>query len=410
MNKLKLYLSRILAFLLLLSIVAAPVSATAPGESSQGPNLLSSEVPQPIYQNFLPTLDQLEWSVSDLPGMTCSEIFPAYIPPSLIPTPGNTPNRLFTILRNNIIYNVPVDQEYTVSNNVLGQDFTISLVTVECKSASKIRAEYDYLPFEEDLPEGDPQIYFATHTMKTAYFLTEENVFEKGLSSERDPRIRRVRYGETVTFTLPEAEEGQHYRLIIAGGELPLIMQIDLLINSIPEVSVASPFSDVPETAYFAAPVAWAVEKEITTGTTETTFAPNDTCTKAQILTFLWRAKGQIEPTIDNPFSDVTEENYYYKAALWAYENGLLEGDIFDGSVPCTRAMTVTYLWKLAGRPTASAACGFTDVDSGAEYAQAVAWCVEQGITTGTGDTTFSPDNICTRGQIVTFLYRALAE
>ena len=211
MNKLKLYLSRILAFSLLLSIVAAPVSATASGESSQGPDLLSSEVPQPIYQNFLPTLDQLEWSVSDLPGMTCSEIFPAYIPPSLIPTPGNTPNRLFTILRNNIIYNVPVDQEYTVSNNVLGQDFTISLVTVECKSASKIRAEYDYLPFEEELPEGDPQIYFATHTMKTAYFLTEENVFEKGLSSERDPRIRHVRYGETVTFTLPEAEEGTRF-------------------------------------------------------------------------------------------------------------------------------------------------------------------------------------------------------
>lgn len=176
--------------------------------------------------------------------------------------------------------------------------------------------------------------------------------------------------------------------------------------------SPASPsaaFTDVADNAYYAAPVAWAVEKGITTGTTATTFSPNNTCTTAQILTFLWRAKGQIEPTIANPFTDVAESAYYYKAALWAYENGMVSGTAFGGGTPCTRSATVTYLWKLAGSPEA-APSAFTDVAGGAEYAPAVAWAVEKGVTGGTTATTFSPDNTCTRGQIVTFLYRDMAQ
>lgn len=168
-------------------------------------------------------------------------------------------------------------------------------------------------------------------------------------------------------------------------------------------------FTDVADSAYYAAPVAWAVEKGITAGTTETTFSPNNTCTTAQILTFLWRAKGQPEPTIANSFTDVAESAYYYKAALWAYENGMVSGTTFGGGTPCTRSQTVTYLWKLAGSPEA-APSAFTDVASGAEYAPAVAWAVEKGVTGGTTATTFSPDNTCTRGQIVTFLYRDMAQ
>lgn len=167
-------------------------------------------------------------------------------------------------------------------------------------------------------------------------------------------------------------------------------------------------FTDVADSAYYAASVAWAVEKGITAGTTETTFSPNNTCTTAQILTFLWRAKGQPEPTIANPFSDVAESAYYYKAALWAYENGMVSGTTFGGGTPCTRSATVTYLWKLAGSPDAAPST-FTDVASGAEYAPAVAWAVEKGVTGGTTATTFSPDNTCTRGQIVTFLHRDMA-
>lgn len=170
-----------------------------------------------------------------------------------------------------------------------------------------------------------------------------------------------------------------------------------------------SVFIDVSSTAYYADAVKWAVDKGVTAGTTATTFSPNDTCTTAQILTFLWRAKGSPAPVGSNPFPDVTADAYYADAAAWAYENGLVSGSSFGGNTPCTRAATVTYLWKLAGSPAAGTAA-FTDVDAGAECAQAVAWAVEEGITAGTSATTFSPNTTCTRGQIVTFLYRVFAQ
>ena len=165
-------------------------------------------------------------------------------------------------------------------------------------------------------------------------------------------------------------------------------------------------FTDVSANAYYADAVLWAVENGITSGTSATTFSPNNTCTTAQILTFLWRANGSPVVSGDNPFSDVSTGAYYYHAALWAREKGLIFGSAFNGDTPCTRAATVTYLWKLAGQPSAGAS-GFTDVPSSASYAQSVAWAVREGITSGTSASTFSPDNTCTRAQIVTFLYRA---
>lgn len=148
------------------------------------------------------------------------------------------------------------------------------------------------------------------------------------------------------------------------------------------------------------------MKKGVTAGTSETTFSPNATCTTAQVLTFLWRSQGQPEPTIKNQFTDVTESDYFYKAALWANEKGLVSGSLFGGNTPCTRAMVMTYLWKLAGSPSAPAA-SFADVPGNSEYAPAVAYAVSEKITAGTSETTFSPDQTCTRGQIVTFLYRA---
>ncbi len=127
-------------------------------------------------------------------------------------------------------------------------------------------------------------------------------------------------------------------------------------------------------------------------------------------MTFLWRAMGQPEATIANPFTDVDASKYYYKAALWAYENSLVEGDTFNPSIPCTRAMMVTYQWKAAGKPDAAQEAAFGDVRPDSAYAKAVAWAVERGITAGTSDITFSPDQICTRGQIVTFLYKDLGK
>ena len=164
-------------------------------------------------------------------------------------------------------------------------------------------------------------------------------------------------------------------------------------------------FTDVKSSDWFFEPVRWAIGKGITNGTTATTFSPNDDCMIAHILTFLHRAKGSPEPTITNPFSDVKTGDYYYKAALWAYEKGLVSGSQFNGTAPCTRSMVVTYLWKLAGKPAAGGN-DFTDVPASADYAQAVTWAVNRGITNGTSDTTFSPGMVCNRGQIVTFLYR----
>lgn len=174
-----------------------------------------------------------------------------------------------------------------------------------------------------------------------------------------------------------------------------------------PPVKTVGGFGDVFENSYFADPVVWAVEKKITGGTGNGKFSPGSTCTQAQILTFLWRAKGSPEPegTVEMEGFDGTE--YYYKAVRWAAEQDMVAGD-FDPNQPCTRAMAVTYLWKQAGSPDAPAA-GFTDVPAGAEFAQAVAWAVEKKITGGTGDGKFSPEQTCTRGQIVTFLYRAFA-
>ena len=168
-------------------------------------------------------------------------------------------------------------------------------------------------------------------------------------------------------------------------------------------------FSDVLAGSPYAQPIDWAVGKGITNGTSPTTFSPDQPCSTAQILTFMWRAMGSPEPAnAVNPYANIKADDYFYKAVLWAREKGLISGGAFDPNAPCTRASTATYLWKLAGSPAAQGA-GFSDVPAGAAYAQAVAWAVSNGITNGTSATTFSPGSICTRGQIMTFLYRDLA-
>lgn len=166
-------------------------------------------------------------------------------------------------------------------------------------------------------------------------------------------------------------------------------------------------FNDVADDAYYAAPVKWAVENGITTGTSSTAFSPDMTCTRAQILTFIWRAAGSPTASAVNPFSDVTADDYYYNAAIWAYENSMVTGSTFDADTPCTRSSTVTYLWKFNGSPVLGIPSLFEDVSDDAEYADAVSWALTEEVTSGISDTEFAPDMICNRGQIVTFLYRA---
>lgn len=169
-------------------------------------------------------------------------------------------------------------------------------------------------------------------------------------------------------------------------------------------------FSDVSDSDFFAQPVQWAVSNSITNGTGAMTFSPKSPCTTAQILTFLHRANGSPAASVSNPFSDVKAGDYFAAAAAWASEKGLVDGTVLRGGEGCTRANVVTYLWKAAGRPASSGSVSFSDVSAGTELASAVAWAVGQGITNGTTDTTFSPNNVCTRAEIVTFLYRAYAD
>lgn len=169
-----------------------------------------------------------------------------------------------------------------------------------------------------------------------------------------------------------------------------------------------NPFTDVVSTSPYYDGILWAVGEEITNGYTATTFAPYRNCTRAQIVTYLWRAAGQPEPKAAEPaYKDVTDTTaYYYKAIQWASEMGMEEGETFAPNDPCTRAMAVYFMWKANGSVEAGKST-FTDVAADADYAAAVDWAVAQGVTNGTTATTFAPDNVCIRAQIVTFLYRA---
>lgn len=167
-------------------------------------------------------------------------------------------------------------------------------------------------------------------------------------------------------------------------------------------------FSDVDASAYYYDAVQWAVQQGITSGTSETTFSPDQECTCGQTISLLWRAAGSPAPKgQNNPFTDVKENAYYYQAALWAAERGIVSGTAFHPDEPVTRGLFAAFLYRNAGAPAVEGKNDFTDVPSDAYYAKAVVWVAAQGITSGTGEHTFSPDAVCTRGQIVTFLYRA---
>ena len=182
-----------------------------------------------------------------------------------------------------------------------------------------------------------------------------------------------------------------------------------VLMLSLCPAAVAAGFSDVSKGAYYYEPMQWAVGEGITKGTASDKFSPGDACTRGQIVTFLYRALGGSGGSGANPFSDVKSSDYFYAPVLWALEENITQGtsaDKFSPAKGCTRAQAVTFLWRAAGSPAPKGASGFSDVKSDAYYAKAVAWAVEEGITSGVTASSFKPDDSCTRGQIVTFLYR----
>jgi len=172
-------------------------------------------------------------------------------------------------------------------------------------------------------------------------------------------------------------------------------------------------FDDVAKGSYYEKAVSWAASNGITQGTSETLFSPDLNCTRAQVVTFMWRVVGcPIPVSTYSPFSDVESGSYYEKAVLWAYENGIASGTSdtsFSPNATCTRAQTATFIYRLCCSPECSTESSFNDISETDYYYNAVLWCAENQITSGTSATTFSPDSLCTRGQIVTFLYRAAA-
>ncbi len=173
----------------------------------------------------------------------------------------------------------------------------------------------------------------------------------------------------------------------------------------------AAEFTDVDKGAYYYDAVQWAVKNGIASGTTATTFSPDDACTRAQTVTLIWRASGSPAPSSqDNPFTDVRKGAYYYDAVLWAVGKGITSGateTTFNPDATVTRGQVATFIYRNAGSPAVSRTNAFMDVPDDAYYSKPVAWVAAKGVTSGTDANSFSPNSVCTRGQIVTFLYRA---
>ena len=434
---------------------------------------------------------------------------------------------------------------YTITGTSYGRAFTVTF--------SAAKTERRTIQIRE---HGDIGNTYSAYQKKTVTYVTIRPdtkvtalsgdypmVSVAGVSADGDGRYTQIVMGAPETI-----ENGTGWDAFVT--EFPLVYLYsdtgEYLITMDPSAT-PSGFTDVKAGAYYADAVKWAVDRKITSGTSDTTFSPDKTCTVAEILTFLWNANGRPEPTGRNPFSDISSGSYYYKAAVWAAGKGLVSGSRLNPGAPCTRAMVMEYLWKLAGSPVTNAASGysaqtisgnyegqpcsirfsaatveevtiteevaiigetglwddivgykdeprkvtlitaqagsmitfnglsttswfgyleengkyqelrsqycepvypgkvenvyqppfenasafvlgefldkngnsymlkivsaptsFTDVPSSAAYAQAVAWAVEKGVTAGKSDTTFAPDATCTRGEIVTFLHRAM--
>ena len=239
---------------------------------------------------------------------------------------------------------------------------------------------------------------------------------------------RRADRGDTVTITVKPDSGYELDELTVAtrsGNELELTdkgsgkytfampgssVKIQVSFKEIAE-QVTNPFTDVYESDYYYDAVLWAVANGVTNGTSATTFSPNAPVTRAQMVTFLWRAYGSPKATGSNPFADVSADAYYYDAVLWAVANGVTNGTsatTFSPDAPVTRSQAVTFQWRAAGSPVV-AGDSFDDVAADAYYAGAVTWAVANGITNGTGGNKFSPEVTVTRAQAVTFLWRELA-
>ena len=232
----------------------------------------------------------------------------------------------------------------------------------------------------------------VTLTVKPAQGWTLETLTVLDKNS-KEVELTIVKVGETYTFKMPSSS-------------------VTVTATFMEDNTILNYFVDVPTSSYYYDAVLWAVEQGITQGTDNSHFSPSGICTRAQAVTFLWRAAGSPAPKATAmPFTDVKSGVYYYDAVLWAVENGITRGTsdtTFSPNQTCSRAQIVTFLWRAENSPAAGTVNPFTDVKADAYYADAVLWAVKENVTKGTTDTTFSPSDDCTRAQIVTFIYRCM--
>ena len=300
--------------------------------------------------------------------------------------------------------------------------------------------EYSDLSVKSAPAEGESVGYDVTFKVKNTGSVAGREVAQLYLGAASDlpegiqsapyqlagyKKTAELKPGDTETVTIHVSERSLSFwnqnlenvldKWTVAEGKRTIYVGAasdNLLLNEEVNVEVFR-FDDVKDAAqFYYNPVYWAVKNGITTGATPTTFNPKGACNRGQVVTFLWRAAGKPEPTnTNNPFSDVKEDAYYYNAVLWAVEKGITEGTgngKFSPSKTCTRGQIVTFLWRYKGMPEPkSTENPFGDVKEDGFYYKAVLWAVENKITEGTGEGKFSPGKTCTRGQVVTFLYRA---
>lgn len=300
---------------------------------------------------------------------------------------------------------------------------TYSLTSAEVGKYVRVVVTTDDVSYKGSLVATTTQAVEAksSSSSRPRYDVTTPSKPENG-SVTVDPE--RARSGSRVTVTVtPDSgyklgelvvtdRDGKKLELTDKGnGQYTFTMpsgKVEVAAEFVKEVEV-SPFADVATDAYYYDAVKWAVEKGVTNGVSETLFGPDQACTRAQIVTFLWRAAGSPEPKSGSSFADVAADAYYAKAVAWAVENGITKGTsetTFHPDETCTRAQSVTFLYRALGK-LAAAQAGFTDVAADSYYADAVNWAAENGVTKGISETLFGPDGSCTRAQIVTFLYRA---
>ncbi len=249
--------------------------------------------------------------------------------------------------------------------------------------------------------------------------------YENGLCTRcgaKDPNAHTHKYTETVTKPTCTAQGYTTYTCSACGdsyeGSYTAALGHSYKDGKCTSCGAADPnykapvsvsFVDVPSNAFYYDAVKWAVENGITEGVGNNKFDPEGKCTRGQVVTFLWRAAGKPTSSANVSFTDVKAGSYYYEAVKWAVANGITQGvggNRFDPEGQCTRAQVVTFLHRAKLCPTAGGSCGFTDVPANAYYYDAVNWAVKTGVTQGVGGNKFAPDDTCTRGQVVTFLYR----